>query len=76
MRVCEPCGLCVPPLILRAMTTGRVARSAGLLSGGTSGWRTQVSNLPRKYPSCQAYPGRDGHLPFEAPVGQAASRLP
>jgi hypothetical protein len=42
MRVWEPEGERVPPLILRAMTSGRMARSTALLSAGTSGRRTQV----------------------------------
>ena len=58
-RVCEPRGERVPPLIVRAITGGRIARSAAVWSGGTSGWRTPVSHSSWKCHSRQAN-GRQG----------------
>ena len=43
MRVCEPLGLRVPPLILRAITSGRTLRSARLLWEGTPGTATSAT---------------------------------
>jgi len=35
----------VPPLILRAITAGRTARSAALFSEGASGYFTKINNF-------------------------------
>lgn len=48
MRVWEPVGLREPPLILRAMTSGRTLRSARWLSEGTSGRATKTNNSGKK----------------------------
>src|ERR1017187_7201911 len=44
MRVSDPLGLRVPPLILRAMTRGRTLRSAKLLWAGTPGTATKTKS--------------------------------
>ena len=42
MRVLEPCSEQVPPLILRAITSRRIDRSARLLSGAKPGCNIQL----------------------------------
>ncbi len=44
IRVLEPRAERVPPLILRAITSGRSARSAALLVAGTAGSATKTKN--------------------------------
>lgn len=44
MRVSDPLGLRVPPLIVRAMTRGRTLRSAKLLWAGTPGTATKIKS--------------------------------
>src|SRR5215467_10872060 len=48
MRVSDPLGLRVPPLILRAITKGRMLRSARLLCAGTPGTATKTNNSGKK----------------------------
>src|SRR6266487_2539040 len=48
MRVWQPLGLRVPPLILRATTSGRTLRSAKLLWAGTPGTATKTNNSGKK----------------------------
>src|SRR5450756_1583377 len=43
-----PSGERVPPLILRLITTGRIARSAALLAEGTRGSATNTNSSGRK----------------------------
>src|SRR6266487_2715109 len=48
MRVVDPLGLRVPPLILRATTKGRILRSARLLWAGTPGTATKTNSSGKK----------------------------
>ncbi len=47
MRVFEPFADRVPPLTFRAITAGRTARSAALLSDGTPSQSTNENSSPR-----------------------------
>ena len=53
-RVCEPLGLRVPALILRAMTRGRTLRSARLLWAGTPGTATKTNSSGKKLSTREA----------------------
>ena len=46
-----PWSVLVPPLIFRLITTGRMARSAALLSEGTLGSATNTNSSGRKRPT-------------------------